>query len=77
MFYISPRNCIDAEYVLDSLARYANDAKGHTKIKGITNNSEYVIIKAKPYIVALKDIKAGSEILVSYGADYWKALIKH
>jgi SET domain-containing protein len=35
LFYITAKNCIDAEYTLDALARYANDAKGHTKVKGL------------------------------------------
>lgn len=76
LFYISAKNCVDAEHVLSSLARYANDAKGHTKIKGISNNSEYCIIDKKPFIKATKNIKAGDEILVSYGKEYWDALVK-
>jgi hypothetical protein len=77
LFYISAKNCIDAEYTLDSLARYANDAKGHTKVKGLNNNAEYAIIKRIPYIEATKNIKAGEEIFVSYGDDYWKAMKEH
>ncbi|HRG59815.1 MAG TPA: SET domain-containing protein-lysine N-methyltransferase [Bacteroidia bacterium] len=77
LFYISPNNCIDAEYTLDALARYANDAKGHTKVNGLTNNAEYAVIKRVPYIVATKNIKAGEEIFVSYGSDYWKAMKVH
>lgn len=77
LFYISAKNCIDAEYTLDALARYANDAKGHTKIKGLNNNAEYLVIKRVPYIVATKNIKAGEEIFVSYGDDYWKAMKLH
>jgi SET domain-containing protein len=77
LFYINAKNCIDAEYTLEALARYANDAKGHTRVKGLTNNAEYAVIKGVPYIIATKNIKAGSEIFVSYGDDYWKALNKH
>lgn len=77
LFYITAKNCIDAEYTLDALARYANDAKGHTKVKGLTNNAEYAVIKRVPYIMATKNIKAGEEIFVSYGDDYWKAMKIH
>ncbi|MCC6251601.1 MAG: SET domain-containing protein [Bacteroidia bacterium] len=77
LFYISANNCIDAEYTLDALARYANDAKGHTRVKGISNNADYTIINKVPYIIATKNIKAGSEIFVSYGKDYWNALKKN
>ncbi len=77
LFYITAKNCIDAEYTLDALARYANDAKGHTKVKGLTNNAEYAVIKRVPFIMATKNIKAGEEIFVSYGDDYWKAMKIH
>lgn len=72
--YISKKNCIDAEHVLDSLGRYANDAKGYFKIKGLKNNAEYQIIKNKAFIVATKKIKADEEIFVSYGKEYWKVM---
>ncbi|MFN4813390.1 MAG: SET domain-containing protein-lysine N-methyltransferase [Bacteroidia bacterium] len=77
LFYITAKNCIDAEFTLDALARYANDAKGHTRVKGLTNNAEYTVIRGVPYILATKNIKAGAEIFVSYGDDYWKALKRH
>ncbi len=73
-FYINSQNCIDAYPQFDSLARYANDAKGFSRIKGINNNAEYQIIKKVPYIVATKSIPAGSEIFVSYGKEYWDAM---
>jgi len=71
-FFINKKKCIDAYYTPDELARYANDAKGLTRIKGVTNNAEYEIWKQRGWIRATKDIKAGSEIFVSYGAEYWK-----
>jgi hypothetical protein len=30
--------------------------------------------KGKPYIVATRTIKAGTEILVGYGNEYWDAM---
>ena len=34
-FYISKKKCIDAFYTPNELARYANDARGLNKIKGV------------------------------------------
>jgi len=73
-FYISERKCIDAQHILDSLARYANDAAGLSRIEGIKNNSRYEIIKGKPYIIASRNIKPGEEIFVAYGRAYWNAM---
>lgn len=71
-FYINKKRCIDAYYTPEAIARYANDAKGLTRIKGVNNNACYDIWKNRGWIKAEKNIKAGSEIFVSYGADYWK-----
>ncbi len=72
VFYISRIKCIDAFNTPDALARFANDAKGLTKVKGINNNCVYEIYKNSGWIAATKNISAGSEILVSYGAEYWR-----
>ena len=71
-FFISKNRCIDAFYTPNELARYANDAKGLSKVKGITNNCSYVVYKKSGWIEAEKNIKAGEEIFVSYGKEYWK-----
>ena len=71
-FYINKNRCIDAFYMPEALARFANDAKGITRLPGVTNNAEYEVWKNRGWIKATKDIKAGSEIFVSYGAEYWK-----
>ncbi|MGZ4118223.1 MAG: SET domain-containing protein, partial [Bacteroidia bacterium] len=49
-FYISKNKCIDAFYTPNELARYANDAKGLTKIKGLKNNACYVVYKNSGWI---------------------------
>jgi uncharacterized protein len=72
--YISKNNCIDALHALDTFGRYANDAVGFVRVAGKKNNCEYHIIKKKPYIVAKKNIKAGEEIFVSYGKEYWEVM---
>ncbi len=71
-FYISKKKCIDAYNTPQALARFANDAKGLTRVDGLKNNSCYDIWKNRAWILAEKNIKAGEEILVSYGAEYWK-----
>jgi SET domain-containing protein len=74
IFYITKNNVIDALPHKEALGRYANDARGMSKVDGIRNNAEYIISKGRCYIDAMKDIEAGSEILVSYSADYWKTI---
>ena len=71
-FYISKNKCIDAYYMPEVLARYANDAKGLTRVEGLKNNCCYEVWKNRGWIKAEKNIKAGDEILVSYGTEYWK-----
>jgi SET domain-containing protein len=76
VFHITDANCVDAQYTLDALARYANDANGPGKnVSGLKNNAEYKVIKKKPYIIATKNIGPGSEILVDYSGDYWEVML--
>jgi len=72
--YISKRKCIDAQYTLWAKGRYANDATGLSRVEGLRNNARYEIIKGEAYIKASRNIKAGQEILVSYGRSYWNTL---
>jgi SET domain-containing protein len=74
IFYINRNHVIDGLPNKKALARYANDARGLVKIKGLVNNCDYVIHGLKAYIESKKDIPAGSEIFVDYGADYWKVI---
>lgn len=74
IFYIKRYHVIDALPTKKPLARYANDAKGFVRIKGLSNNAEYVVDGLKAYIESTKDIQAGSEIFVDYGPDYWKTM---
>ena len=71
IYYIKKNFVIDARLHPYSLARYANDAKGLKKVKGLLNNAEYKEYGFSVFIVAKKDIPAGSEILVEYGKEYW------
>jgi uncharacterized protein len=74
IFYVNRNHVIDALPYKSALARYANDARGLVKIKGLLNNCDYVIDGKKAYIESKKDIPAGSEIFVDYGKDYWKVI---
>jgi SET domain-containing protein len=74
IYYVTRNHVIDAKADKRSLARYANDAKGLTKVKGISNNCEYVEEGVRVFIHASKDIPAGSEILVPYGPEYWQVI---
>lgn len=74
IFYVKRYHVIDALPTKGPLARYANDARGLTRIKGITNNCDYITKELKAYIESKKNIEAGSEIFVDYGPDYWKVI---
>lgn len=74
IYYVKRNYVIDARPHPKALARYANDAKGLKRVKGIVNNAEYKEQGLKVFIVAVKDISAGSEILVEYGKEYWDAI---
>jgi len=78
IYYINRNHVIDAKPFLKYLGRYANDAQGMSKVKGISNNCRYVadMDTKRVYIEAVKDIPAGDEILVQYGKEYWD-VIKH
>ncbi len=74
VFYFNSKNCIDAWQTEKSVAHFANDAMGIARVEGVRNNSEYVTEKKRCFIEATKDIPAGAEILVGYGAEYWQVI---
>lgn len=74
VFFINKNLCIDAYHTKEHLARYANDALGLTRVAGLRNNCCYTIKKNRAYVEAKMNIKAGSEILVPYGKEYWDQL---
>jgi SET domain-containing protein len=76
IYFVKRNHVIDALRTPEALARYANDARGIARVKGISNNAEYMEDGLKVYITAVKDIPAGGEILVDYGKEYW-AVIRH
>ena len=74
VYYINEKICIDAYEYKNTFGRYANDAAGLTRLKGVRNNSTYDVIKNKVFIRATRNIPAGSEIFVSYGRSYWNIM---
>ena len=74
IYTINRNNVIDARRTLSALARYANDAKGLTRVKGITNNGIYVNEGTRAYLETTKNVPAGGEILVDYTKPYWDVL---
>lgn len=76
IYYVKRDHVIDASRHPKVLARYANDARGLRRMKGIINNADYVEEGLKVYIESKKDIPAGGEILVDYGKEYWD-VIRH
>ncbi|MEO7394247.1 MAG: SET domain-containing protein [Chitinophagaceae bacterium] len=76
IYFVKRNHVIDARRYKSAMARYANDAKGLQRVKGITNNAEYIEDGLKVYIQSKKDISAGTEIFVEYGKEYWD-VIRH
>lgn len=74
VFFFNNQYCIDAWQTKKSVAHFANDARGIARVPGVNNNAEYVTEKKRCYIEASKDIPAGSEVLVGYGAEYWQVI---
>ena len=80
LFFINKQRCIDAFSTPEYKARYANDAEGLSRVKGLKNNSSYEIFGDRCFIVSERDIEAGEEIFVSYSKEYWDCIrhnIKH
>ena len=75
LFFINKKHCIDAFNTPEHIARYANDAEGLSKVKGLKNNAEYAVEKGnRCFIVAKRDIAKGEEIFVSYTKEYWDCI---
>ncbi|MBC7875442.1 MAG: SET domain-containing protein-lysine N-methyltransferase [Ferruginibacter sp.] len=76
IYYVKRYHVIDASRHTGAFARYANDARGLQRVKGVSNNAVYTEDGLKVYIESKKDILPGTEILVEYGKEYWN-VIRH
>jgi SET domain-containing protein len=74
IYYVSRNHVIDASPYKKALGRYANDARGMKRVKGIDNNSVYEQDNNRVYIQSTKAIPANNEILVEYGKEYWDSI---
>jgi SET domain-containing protein len=77
IYFVNEDHVINAKNHPEAIARYANDARGLTRVKGLSNNSRFVNKDGKVFIKSTKHIPADSEILVSYGKDYWATVKKN
>ncbi len=66
---------INAQPYKRALGRFANDAAGLVKLRGLFNNADYLIYGHRCFIEAKCHIQKGEEIFVNYGREYW-ALIR-
>jgi uncharacterized protein len=73
---VSARKAINAKYHKSAFARYANDARGTTKVKGLTNNCELVSDGNRCFIESLRNVNRFDEILIGYGKEYWVLMKK-
>jgi uncharacterized protein len=71
LFFINKKLCIDAYNTKQHKARFANDAAGLTRVKGLKNNCEYQIEGKQCFIISKRDLQPGEEIFVSYTKEYW------
>ena len=74
IYYVNRNHVLDAFGYSKAHGRYANDARGMGRKKGLRNNAAYETKGLKVFIDAVKDIPAGSEIFVGYGKEYWDAI---
>ena len=74
LFRLNRRYALNAITYKKSYARYVNDARGFSRIKGLRNNCEYVVEGNRCYIHSIRKIKKGEELLVPYGKAYWKLM---
>jgi SET domain-containing protein len=72
LMFINRQAVIDALPAIKTFGRYANDASGFAKVKGLKNNAEYVSEGNRCFIESLRTIRRGEEIFVGYGKDFWK-----
>jgi len=77
IYYINDNYVINAKERPEAIARYANDAHGVTRIKGLNNNSRFVNLRGKIFIKSTRLIRAGAEVLLNYGKGYWETVRKN
>lgn len=77
VYYIKRNYVIDAMPYKKALGRFANDAGGLNKRRGLLNNSKFIVRGNRVFLQAIKDIDIDEEVLVSYGREYWKVITEN
>jgi hypothetical protein len=72
LMYITRNAVIDALHYKKTLGRYANDARGFSRIPKLRNNCEFVSEGNRCYLEAKRFIQKGEELLVGYGKEFWQ-----
>ena len=72
LMYITRNAVIDALHYKKTLGRYANDARGFSRIPRLRNNCEYVSEGDRCYLDAKRSIKKDEDLLVAYGKEFWQ-----
>ena len=68
---------IDAMPYKKALGRFANDASGLNRRRGLLNNSKFIVRGNRVFIQAIKDVDIDEKILFSYGKEYWKVIAEN
>lgn len=76
LFKVNSRLAVNALSYKKSFGRYANDARGFTRVKGLRNNASYETKGNRVYIDAIRKIPKHEEILVAYGGNFWSLMKK-
>jgi hypothetical protein len=76
LLQVTKSKAINAKHRLKSLARYANDSNGPSKVRGLKNNCEFVAEGNRCFIESLHPINRFDELLVDYGREYWQLMKK-
>jgi SET domain-containing protein len=76
LLYLNKTYSIDSLKDKECIATYINDANGPAKLPGTKNNTAIIVARGRLFVIAKRNIKAGEELFINYGINYWKAF-KH
>jgi hypothetical protein len=76
LFRVNGQTVINGLNHKKAYARYINDAAGITRVKGLQNNTWFVIDGRKCFVEAKRKIYKGEEIFAAYGSEFWKLVRK-
>ncbi|MES2566301.1 MAG: SET domain-containing protein-lysine N-methyltransferase [Bacteroidota bacterium] len=74
LVHLNATYCIDSCVDKKCLATFINDAKGILRVPYLRNNVKLVSTNGRLFVIAIKNIKAGDELYLGYGKEYWQAM---